>query len=789
MHSLLRLRLLLMFCALAVPTFAQVAPSKQFVPPGQEEKPATPPPAQAPQVPVQAPRPGAPAPAPGAPAAAPAQTPATVSTPGQQLPPSDAPRLAEPGSFVLPNAPLTEIIDILARRLKINYILDPGVSRGSVSVFTYGEVKQVDYMQLLETLLRVNGAAIVRVGDWYRIVPVAKVSNLPLAPQVNPDQKNIPEDERMTLNLIFLKFATANEMLNLLKPFFGEYAAASVYEPANLLIIQDNARSMRRTMGLISLFDGDQFAGQRVRLFEMSNARPSDMQRELDQIFKAYALSDKSQSVKFIPVDRINVLIAVAPNPGIFAKVQEWIDKLDVIVKTSAGSVNSYVYRLRYGRAETIAMAIMALYSGDPYALIALGNMAQMQSANMVGSSGLGFSGVPGMGYGGGGMGMGGGMYPGMGMGGGMYGGGMGGGMYPGMGMGGGGGYAPGYGGAFNPATSGSALTANAAAQPTPDTTGQYLGQGGGGYGNRGQGPRIPHVIPNPFDNTILIQATTSEYEQILNLLRQLDVPPRQVLIEARIYEVGLTGAFAAGVTAFLEKRDAQGAGSRMLNIATGAGGVALSTGAMVWKSHELLAAITAQETNTHTRVIASPSIIATDSIPASLNVGSDVPVLTSQAVAGGVQNNGSSVFANTISNRSTGVTLQITARVNSSGIVTLIINQNVSAPQPPSSGGIQSPSFSNRSFQTQLTVQDGDTVAIGGIISESDLRSNGGVPFLNRLPVVGPAFGNKSVSKERTELVVFLTPRVIFDAAQMSDAADEIKSGMRNIQKLSRDR
>jgi general secretion pathway protein D len=787
MRSLLRFRLLLVFCALAVPTFAQVAPSKPFVVP--EEKPATPPPAQAPQQPVQAPRPAQPPAAPpGAPAAQPAATPAQVSTPGQQLPPSDAPKLSDAGSFVLPNAPLTEIIEILARRLKINFILDPAVSRGSVSVFTYGEVKQVDYMQLLETLLRVNGAAIVKVGDWYRIVPVAKVSNLPLTPQVNPDQKNMPDDERMTLNLIFLKYATANEMLSLLKPFFGEYAAASVYEPANLLIIQDNARSMRRTLGLISLFDGDQFAGQRVRLFEMNNARPSDMQRELDQVFKAYALSDKSQSVKFIPVDRINILIAVAPNPGIFAKVQEWIDKLDVLVKTSAGSVNSYVYRLRYGRSETIAMAIMALYSGDPYALIALGNMAQMQSANMAGGGGggLGYSAVPGMGMGGmygGGMGMGGMYGGGMGMGG-MYGGGMGG-MYPGMGMGGGYG-----GGGFNPQTSGSAMTANAAAQNTPtDMTGQYLGQGGGAYGNRGQGPRIPHVIPNPFDNTILIQATSSEYEQILGLLRQLDVPPRQVLIEARIYEVGLTGAFAAGVTAYLEKRDAQGAGSRMLNIATGVSGVALSTGAMVWKSHELLAAITAQETNTHTRVIAAPSIIATDSIPASLNVGADVPVLTSQAVAGGVQNNGNSVFANTISNRSTGVTLQITARVNSSGIVTMIINQNVSAPQAPTAGGIQSPSFQNRSFQTQLTVQDGDTVAIGGIISETDLRSNGGVPFLNRLPVVGPAFGTKSVSKERTELVVFLTPRVIFDAAQMSDAADEIKSGMRNIQKLSKDR
>jgi len=369
------------------------------------------------------------------------------------------------------------------------------------------------------------------------------------------------------------------------------------------------------------------------------------------------------------------------------------------------------------------------------------------------------------------------------GMGGGMYGGGMfGGGMY------GAGAYQqPVFPTSGTPMTGATPGNLNQTNPADAGLTGSYLG-GNAGAG-RQQNSRMPHIIPNPFDNTILIQATPNEYEQILSLLRQLDIAPRQVLIEARIYEVGLTGAFAAGVTSFLEKRDSQGTGSRILNLAAGSGGLALSTGALVLKSHELLAAITAQETKGHTRVISSPSIIATDSIPASLNVGAEVPVLTSQGVAGGVQSSGNSVFANTVSNRSTGVTLSITARVNSSGIVTLIVNQNVSSPQAPAAGGIQSPSFQNRSFQTQLTVQDGDTIAIGGIISESDLRSSAGIPFLSRLPGVGAAFGAKSVSKERTELVVFLTPRVIYDVTQMSDAADEIKSGMKHIQKLSKDR
>ncbi len=188
-----------------------------------------------------------------------------------------------------------------------------------------------------------------------------------------------------------------------------------------------------------------------------------------------------------------------------------------------------------------------------------------------------------------------------------------------------------------------------------------------------------------------------------------------------------------------------------------------LTTGALVLKSHELLLALTASDSKLRSRVISAPSIIATDSIPATMNVGSQVPTLASQAVASGVQQGGNSVFTNTINNQSSGTTLSITARVNSSGVVTMLINQQVSAPVAPSpNAAIQSPSFSNRSVATQMTVQDGDTVAIGGIITENHTESSAGVPFLHRIPVLGAAFGAKSVHTDRVELIIFLTPRVI---------------------------
>src|ERR1035441_10544822 len=495
-----------------------------------------------------------------------------AATQPQNAPATTAPRLTDSGAFIMPNASLTEMIDLLAKRLKINYILDPGV-KGTVSIFTYGEVKPVDYMPLLETILRVNGSAMVKVGDTYRIVPVNRINQLPLQPMVNVDPKTLPDDERMVMNLIFLKYATASEIQNLVKPFLGEGAYVSVYDPANLLLIEDNARSMRRTMDLIALFDSDQFAGQRVRLFEVENSRPSDLQKELEQVFKAYALSDKAAgSVKFIPVDRINTIIAVAPNPGVFTQVENWIAKLDIVVKASSGSINSYVYRLKYARSDTVAMAIMALFSGDPFAMMALSAMANQ---NNMGMSGGGMGG----GMMGGGM-MGGQMGGQMGYGG--YGQGMGGygGYGQGMGMGGYGGYGQGYGqgyGGYGQGMGGYSQTpvvtpfvsptGGAATGSGVGQTGEYLGAGAAAAGRGNQ--RMPHVIPNPFDNTILIQGTPQEYSQILGLLRQLDIPPRQVLIDAKIYEVDLKGAFAAGVTAYLEQKNSgsSGAAGRILKV------------------------------------------------------------------------------------------------------------------------------------------------------------------------------------------------------------------------------
>jgi len=681
------------------------------------------------------------------------------------------------GGLSLSNTSLTEVIDLLARQLKINYILDPRV-RGGVILNTYGEIKDIDTRSLLETILRVNGFGMVKQGDLFRIVPLSDISHLPIPPEV--DAKNIPEDDRAMLNLVFLKYVTVDELAKVLEPFIGENARMFAYTPANLLLLLDSRRSMRRTMELISLFDSDSLANQRVRIFEVKHGRPSDLAKELDTIAKSISLSEKNAPIKFLAVDRINSIIAVAPNSGAFVEVEKWLTRLDIPVKVAAGAVSNYVYRLRYGDAQSIGCSIQALF-GQMSGYGGQGAIAACVAASG-GAFGAGAGGAGGL-YGGGG-----GPYSGA-FGGGQYGGGQyGGGQY------GGGQYG---GGQYGQVPAGLATTpfappitpqgANPTSTGATDLTGTYLGnaQAGGQ-----QQTRQPRVVANPFNNTLLIQASPQDYENILGLLKDLDVPPRQVLIEAKIYSIDLTHAFSSDVQAKLQQISGSNSTPRSHSFFSqvisdfGGGATNLSTAALVGKTRQLLAAVQLQESEARAKVLSSPSVIATDSIPASINVGTEVPTLTAQAVTG-VQQGGNSLFANSVSGQNTGVTLSIVARVTPTGVVTMIINQEVSSAIPTTSSNISSPSFDKKSIQTQITVQDGDTVAIGGIIDERSSVGMSGIPVLHRIPIIGAAFGFRTYSKERAELIIFITPRVIYDSNQMQDATDELKGRLKMSRKL----
>ncbi len=714
-----------------------------------------------------------------------------------QTQPQAAPAQVPIGALNLQNASLTEVVDSLARTLKMNIYVDPAL-KGGVTLNTYGDPRAIDARNLLDQLLRINNAALVPEGDLYRVVPLNSINHQPLRPQRAATSNDIPEDDQPMLNMVFLKYVSVDELQKVLKEFIGENAVMYPYSPANLLFILDSRRNMRRTMDLIAQFDSDTFANQRVRLFEVKNSRPSDIVKDLENILKSISLDPKATTVHFLPVDRINTLIAVASNPGVFETIEQWLKKLDVPVQiTPGGAMEMHVYRVKYGRADCLAIALGQLFGipsgfgGGGYGSAA-GGFGGYGAYGPPGPPQFSYGGGYGSAYGGygpsafGGFGNPGGYGNATGFSGAFGGAGS----CGAAGFGGfGGGYGNSYsvGGAFGyPSFGGYSAQAPATANPI-GATGQPLSnanpQTQTGVAGQPDQSRQPRIVPNPLDNALIIQADAQTLQSILKILKDLDMPPRQILLEAKIFEIDLTDDFSLGVTATMQSKT--NAADRKWTFGLDAHSVGtFGVGTLVDSGRQLLLALSANENRTRVHVLSEPSLIATDSIPASINVGTQVPVTTGSTV---IPSGGNTVTTQNISSQNTGVTLQVAARVNSSGIVTLIIGQQISGIDSNATTNSATPAFAQQVVQTQITMQDGDTIAIGGTIKDTVTDTLNGIPGLIRLPFIGGLFGSKVRNHQRSEMIMFMTPHVIYDETSLVEASDELKNRVKMLRRSIR--
>src|SRR5580704_13217783 len=289
-----------------------------------------------------------------------AQAPPAPPAPQTTTPQTAAPQVSA-ADLALQNAALGEVVDRLARQLHFVLVPPPGGLVGTVTINSYGETRSLDARNLLDLILRINGYAGQQEGDVYRVVKMLDLIHQPIP--IQKAGRDIPEDDQVMLNLVFLKYITVDELSKVLDQFSGEYAKIIPYAPANLLFILDNRRNMKRIIDLIAEFDSDMFTNQRVRLYELENARPSDVQKDLDNVLKAISLDNKTVTVHFLPVDRINLLIAVAPNPGVFETIENWISKFDIPPVVASGGVDTYVYSVRYGQNNCLAQALNMLFA------------------------------------------------------------------------------------------------------------------------------------------------------------------------------------------------------------------------------------------------------------------------------------------------------------------------------------------------------------------------------------------------------------------------------------------
>lgn len=299
-------------------------------------------------------------------------------------------------------------------------------------------------------------------------------------------------------------------------------------------------------------------------------------------------------------------------------------------------------------------------------------------------------------------------------------------------------------------------------------------------------------IIIDETRNCIIFVASPSEWATIKGLLEKLDIPPRQVLIEAVIGEITLDDQFRTGFEWFMknnnlkiQKKEFTGEGGT--EGALGLGGLGFLY-TLVAKDDLFRAAINAFLSQNKLEIISAPRIIATDNTEAVIRIGTEVPVVTSEAITGQIQMGGTTGMLRSIQYRSTGVILTVKPTIHSGGVVSLEISQELSEAQTNTiSPEIQSPMILSRSIKTSLIAKSGQTIFIGGLISKSISSSKTGVPILSKIPLLGSLFKSTSHSERRTELIVLITPHILTEMSELDFITEEFRSKMMpDIKKMS---
>jgi general secretion pathway protein D len=281
---------------------------------------------------------------------------------------------------------------------------------------------------------------------------------------------------------------------------------------------------------------------------------------------------------------------------------------------------------------------------------------------------------------------------------------------------------------------------------------------------------------PSDNDNTIVIRAPGHIYRQALALLENVDKPPTQVMINVILVEVALNDKLNYGVQTYLEGSKIGFISGSALPIATQIPGANLVIGAV----NNPDAILNALKRVTTVKVVSSPSVVALDNETAVIKVGEQVPITTQQVI------NTTTIDAPVVSAieyRDAGMILRVHPRISSRGLVTLKINQELSAVVGNSDGTTTlTPVLKQRSISSTVSVNDQQTVVLGGLISNQESKDRQGLPFIERIPLLGNVLGQTNNSASRTELVVFITPKVIRDGRDASVVSRELRDALSTL-------
>ncbi len=692
-------------------------------------------------------------------------------------------------TFNFENQPVQAVVKaILGDLLQQNYTIVPGV-QGNISFSTSEPVDSSQAMPILETLLSWTHNALIKTDGRYVVMPEKDAVQGNVAPSLGA----VAPAGGLQARLFPLHYIAADQMQKLLKPFARADSILLVDNARNVIVVAGTPDELANYDRTVRTFDVDWLRGMSVGVFNLQHATVDDLMPQLDTMFGTKGDTPLAGMLRFIPIKRTNALVVISTQPNYLNEVGDWIAKIDL---GGGNEPQLYVYDVRNIGASDLAHYLAQIYTDN----------AGGGGSDRGGSVAPGAGGATTLGVGNNASGS----ASGMGSTAGSFGSSTTGGLSSGVGSSSGiGGSSSGFGGSSTGIGSSSSGIGSSSGGIGGSTGVNGVGMNGGlssnanqeqGYSSKDGSIRISSVDAN---NQLLVRARPAQWEEILGAIKQLDVPPLQVQIETRVFEVDLTGDLEFGVQWYLQGLAGGSTNSdggftpgnpeahRMIGLGGGIGANSNSTTSyggqpffysFLSSNGKFQVALNALESSTNTKTLSAPSLVVLNNQVAHIQVGDQIPV--NQTYYTGLGTTSTATTVGQVEYIPTGIILDVQPRVNPGGLIYLNIDQQVSS----TSGAANSQgnfTIQQRQVATQLGVQNGQTVLLGGLIQQTNADNGQGVPFLSDIPVLGKLFGSTGKTKSRTELIVLITPRVITNSEDAKQITDDYQNGFESLAPL----
>lgn len=621
---------------------------------------------------------------------------------------------------------------VLGSTLGQNFAIDPKV-KGTITLQTSKPIPRNAVLSTLESALRLNGLALIRTAGLYRVTGSKSAARNAARPRFSGMTGS--SGEAYGVEILPLEFAAATEMAKIIEPLAPSGAVIRTDSARNLLIVGGTRNERETIVDIVAIFDVDWLSGMSFALVPLEFAQPKEAITDLERVFGTASGGPLEGLVQFFPVERRQSILVISAKPDYIERARDWIKRLDV---GGADEKRLYVYSVENARATDLAAILSQVFSDAPVSLPSSSVAPEQKQATLTtgttSTSGSSQKTVTAQAFG------------------------------------------PPLSAAQAspaPASTPSRTTGRSGSAPAPVPQGQTAVEG-----------HLPEeltarIIPDDVNNALVVMARPGVWRMIKEALRKLDVVPLQVMIEATIAEVTLNDDLRYGVQSFFEK------GSTTSTLSTLAGGALASTFpgfSFVYDQGDIRAILDALDSVTDIRVISSPQILVLDNRTAELQVGDQVPISTQSSVS---NSDPDAPTVNSVEFRDTGVVLRVTPRVNASGVVNLEIEQEESSAVQTTSSGIDSPTIQQRKLRTTVVINSGDTVALGGLIRDTQTDAVSGIPLLSSIPFLGKLFSSTSETGRRTELIVLITPGVIRNQEEARAVTRDLRNTLHNAAAL----